>query len=105
VDIIWYIKKLNEDTIKNRRKFDKWIKTKLINIKKIKDKIKRKGTWRVNMRKWRVRHGFLGGKRKKKKDVDDISEIWQVDDEFFDHRTQSSTGLMKTTKPMTRGYM
>jgi hypothetical protein len=42
VDIIWYIKKLNEDTIKNKRKFDKWIKTKLINIKKSWTKSKEK---------------------------------------------------------------
>jgi hypothetical protein len=27
------------------------------------------------MRKWRVRHGFLGGKRKRKKNVDDVSEV------------------------------
>ena len=73
-------KKLKEDAIENKIKFEKLIKIKQIKIKKGGEKNKWKITWWADMKMWRARHEFIGGRRKerKKKDVGDASEVWQL---------------------------
>jgi len=60
-------KKLKEDAIENKIKFEKLIKIKQIKIKKGGEKNKWKITWWADMKMWRARHEFIGGRRKERK--------------------------------------